>query len=408
LSQFGINDIPDESDFICVSHKIVRPTSDIHRTAMSQTPSPLAQIGAEASTRMALALRYLQHAVTQSHDAVFLTDPAGIISRVNPAFERLTGHSSIQAVGKDLSVLIKDGPQSEEYRRLWAQVFSHRSFRGDLKFVSRSGENLPVEMTATPVLDNHGRTMGLVCNFALQNDCAVPAPPGNDSAAATELTYPVGKLANELCQILIPALANAELALESFTEESPMRARLRLIKSRVRLATELVRPWADQQSASPAVETGKDSTQRLESGPAGESKNRESGSGAAVLVIEAEAAARESMTEQLSKCGYTVRAARSMEEALVIARASAVDLVITELEPNMTGQELTTRFTAVNPDIKILFVSGYASTATLWRDVPGLNRAFLQKPFSLIALAEKVGHVLSPPERPRAAAASAG
>lgn len=357
---------------------------------------------------MAQALRYLQHAVTQSHEAVFLTDAAGIISRVNPAFERLTGHASIQAVGKDLSFLIAEGPQSPDYRRLWAQVFSHRNFKGDLKLVSRSGESFPVEMTATPVLDNHGHITGLVCNFAPQRERVSIVPQDTSSAHANDSMSPVAKLAGDLHQLLIPALANAELTLESLPAESPLRARLRVIKSRVRLATELVRPWMDREGASATALQSTGPAPQLEAAPATESRSKESGRTAAVLVIDSEDAARESMTDQLSKYGYKVMAARSAEEALIMARTSKVDLVIAELDPNVTGHELAARFAALHPDVKVLFVSGFAPSATLWRDAPGLNRSFLQKPFSLVGLAEKVGQVLSPPERARAAAAAAG
>lgn len=48
-------------------------------------------------------MRSLQHAVTQSHGAIFMTDGAGIVSRLNPTFEKLTGYSSLQIIGKDLS-----------------------------------------------------------------------------------------------------------------------------------------------------------------------------------------------------------------------------------------------------------------------------------------------------------------
>jgi PAS domain-containing protein len=59
---------------------------------MAETTAPPREVlSAEASTRMAQALRNLQHAVTQSHDAIFMTDGTGIVSGVNPASEKLTG-----------------------------------------------------------------------------------------------------------------------------------------------------------------------------------------------------------------------------------------------------------------------------------------------------------------------------
>jgi FixJ family two-component response regulator len=55
----------------------------------------------------------------------------------------------------------------------------------------------------------------------------------------------------------------------------------------------------------------------------------------------------------------------------------------------MSGQQLAGKLAAVYPEMKVLFVSGYSQSAVFHRDVPSLNRAFLQKPFSLPVLAEK-------------------
>ena len=88
---------------------------------------------ADVSIKMAQALRNLQCAVTQSHEAVFITDQAGLITRVNPAFEELTGYSAIQALGKDLSAFIARGPHSDEYREIWARIFQQRAFSGTVQ-----------------------------------------------------------------------------------------------------------------------------------------------------------------------------------------------------------------------------------------------------------------------------------
>jgi hypothetical protein len=56
---------------------------------MTQQTIPAHEHGlAESSTKMAQAFRNLQHAVTQSHESIFMTDQAGLITRVNPAFEK--------------------------------------------------------------------------------------------------------------------------------------------------------------------------------------------------------------------------------------------------------------------------------------------------------------------------------
>jgi PAS domain S-box-containing protein len=91
---------------------------------------------------MAVALRNLQYAVNQCQDVIFFTDPAGMIERVNPAFEELTGYSSVEAVGQDLSWIAAEGPKSDSYRRIWEQVFQGRAFRGNLQVRRKHGAPL--------------------------------------------------------------------------------------------------------------------------------------------------------------------------------------------------------------------------------------------------------------------------
>ena len=75
-------------------------------------------------SQMADAFRNFQQCVHRCEKAVFFTDAAGLLQRVNPAFEQLTGYSSLEVVGKDLSWLAAEGPSSKAYRQIW-----HRSLR---------------------------------------------------------------------------------------------------------------------------------------------------------------------------------------------------------------------------------------------------------------------------------------
>ena len=79
---------------------------------MSRVLATPALIESPRPTQMAEAFQNLQHAVAQCQDAIFIADSAGIITRVNPAFERLTGYSALEIVGKDLSVFTDGGPES--------------------------------------------------------------------------------------------------------------------------------------------------------------------------------------------------------------------------------------------------------------------------------------------------------
>jgi len=72
-----------------------------------------------------------------------------------------------------------------------------------------------------------------------------------------------------------------------------------------------------------------------------------------------------------------------------------IDILITDVAmPGMSGHELAKRVAASRPGIKILFLSGYTEDAIIHEGVLNPGTAFLQKPFTLQALARKVREVL--------------
>jgi signal transduction histidine kinase len=112
-----------------------------------------------------------------------------------------------------------------------------------------------------------------------------------------------------------------------------------------------------------------------------------------VLVAEDDPAVREILLRTLSARGYTVLQARDGREALEICgRAETrVDLLITDVVmPQLGGREASKRLEQLRPGLKVLYMSGYTGDP-----VPvGFGRAFLQKPFTLEALARKVREIL--------------
>src|SRR5579864_690255 len=111
--------------------------------------------------QMAQAFRNFQQCIQCCQKAVFFTDAAGILQRVNPAFEKLTGFASTESVGKDLSWMAAEGPSSDAYRRIWQEIFATRTFRGTLKVRRRDGNSFPMELTAISVRDTKGQITSL-------------------------------------------------------------------------------------------------------------------------------------------------------------------------------------------------------------------------------------------------------
>ena len=120
-----------------------------------------------------------------------------------------------------------------------------------------------------------------------------------------------------------------------------------------------------------------------------------------LLVVEDEQAVRALTRMTLEARGYRVLAAASAAEALelVASHPGPIPLVITDvIMPGMSGGELAERVAALRPEARVIFVSGYTDDTIAHHGVldPGVH--FLQKPFTLDALARKVREVLDAEE----------
>jgi two-component system, cell cycle sensor histidine kinase and response regulator CckA len=116
-----------------------------------------------------------------------------------------------------------------------------------------------------------------------------------------------------------------------------------------------------------------------------------------VLVVEDEEALREVTCAFLKSAGYSVLEASNGAQALEIARdqAEVVHLLLTDMiMPGMSGHELAGRVAALNPKIKLAYVSGYTDHASLHRGLPDEDTPFLSKPFTRQGLLEKVRRIL--------------
>jgi PAS domain S-box-containing protein len=115
-----------------------------------------------------------------------------------------------------------------------------------------------------------------------------------------------------------------------------------------------------------------------------------------VLLVEDEAAILNLGKTVLERLGYRVLPARTPGEALAAAERhkEPIHLLVTDvIMPEMNGKELKTRIQKLKTDIKVLFISGYPD-AVIGRGILERDVSFLQKPFTIDSLANKVREVL--------------
>jgi PAS domain S-box-containing protein len=116
-----------------------------------------------------------------------------------------------------------------------------------------------------------------------------------------------------------------------------------------------------------------------------------------VLLVEDEDVVRGLAQRILEQAGYRVIAANGGEEALALCETHTepIDLLLTDVVmPQTSGKQLAERLTALRPQTKVLFMSGYTDEAIVHHGVLDTNVEFIQKPFTPTALAKKVRQVL--------------
>jgi len=117
------------------------------------------------------------------------------------------------------------------------------------------------------------------------------------------------------------------------------------------------------------------------------------GSNEMLLVVEDDASILILAERMLLRLGYRVVTANTPGEALKLAKihSGEIALLITDVVmPEMNGRELAERIKAHCPHLKSLYMSGYTANVIAHRGVLDKGYLFIQKPFSLKTLADKV------------------
>jgi two-component system cell cycle sensor histidine kinase/response regulator CckA len=119
------------------------------------------------------------------------------------------------------------------------------------------------------------------------------------------------------------------------------------------------------------------------------------GSGKAILVVDDEPAVLAAVSRMLLINGYTTLEASTCDQALSIMTSRGIDLLLTDaIMPGVSGASLADRVADLKPGLPIVYMSG--STEGLLSHQGHHELAFLQKPFTVQDLLEKVGAALTP------------
>jgi DNA-binding NtrC family response regulator len=115
-----------------------------------------------------------------------------------------------------------------------------------------------------------------------------------------------------------------------------------------------------------------------------------------ILFVEDDDMVRNMVTAVLEQYGYNVIEAENGSVAVKLCeQEDKIHLMITDVVmPGKSGPDLVRQISSIQPDMKVLYVSGYTDEAIVHHGVLDENTPFLQKPFTPQKLALKVQELL--------------
>jgi PAS domain S-box-containing protein len=168
----------------------------------------------------------LSAAIEQSADAVIISDPAGFIQYVNPAFSSLTGYSRDEAIGRRTNLLKSGRHAPELFEELWNTILGGQTWRGEFENRRKDGNIVPVEAVITPVRSPHGEITSFIC---IQHDVTERRTLERQLLQAQKfeaIGQLAGGIAHDFNNVLAAILGMAELAQLESPEGTRVRGRL--------------------------------------------------------------------------------------------------------------------------------------------------------------------------------------
>lgn len=201
-------------------------------------------------------MRRLAQAVEQTTDAILVTDPAGVIEYVNPAFEKMTGYARSDAVGQNPNILKSGAHPAEFYSRIWAALQNGQAWVGRITNRRKDGTHYTAHCTISPILSEDGR---IERYLAVKKDITQELALEEQVRQAQKMES-VGKLAggvaHDFNNLLTVITGNAQLAILALAPTDRARdlvARIITAGDRAADITRQLLAFSRKQAAQPEV-----------------------------------------------------------------------------------------------------------------------------------------------------------
>jgi PAS domain S-box-containing protein len=176
----------------------------------------------------------------QSTETIVITDPKGMIIYVNPAFEKTTGYSRKEAIGKNPKILQSGEHDDLFYHSLWQTISSGKTWSG--RFVNRKkdGSRYTEEATISPVFSDEGKIVNYVAVKRDISESLKLEAMLHQSKKMEAIGLLAGGVAHDLNNVLSGIVSYPDLLLMDLPEDSRLRKPILTIQKSGQKAADIV------------------------------------------------------------------------------------------------------------------------------------------------------------------------
>jgi PAS domain S-box-containing protein len=186
------------------------------------------------------SLQRLAKAIDQVDESVEITDSEPKILYVNPAFEKITGYSKEEIIGKNPRLLQSGRHSQAFYQDMWSTLSKGKVWRGQLENKRKDGSLFFEDASISPVLDNQGKIINYV---AVKRDISKELELESRLQQALKMEAIgtlAGGIAHDFNNILTAVIGFTELALDEAQTSSLQNENLTEVLNAGKRAKELV------------------------------------------------------------------------------------------------------------------------------------------------------------------------
>jgi PAS domain S-box-containing protein len=191
-----------------------------------------------------LDLLRFSNVVHYTVNPIQITDASGTIIYVNPAFERVTGFSKEEIIGKNPNVISSRKYSKEFWVRVWNTIQEGEVWTGEIENRRKDGQPIYTQLLISPIIDGEGKVVGYLGSHrdvteqrALEQQLMHSQKMESIGTLAAGIAHEVG---NPLASI-----SSIVQVLQRTTSDDAARDRLGLVQTQVHRITKIIRDLVD-------------------------------------------------------------------------------------------------------------------------------------------------------------------